>query len=113
MYYQHDGAQHHCSQVVRQYLNHKFPNQWIGHGGEQNWPPQSLVLNPLDYCVWGYIKAIVYAHNVNTRGELLQQILSAARSINNAAVLCKVTSSLVTQVKKFIQADGGHFRQLA
>jgi len=105
MYYQHDGAQPHCSQVIRQYLNHKFPNQWIGH-------QKSLDLNPLDYHVWGYMKAMVYAHKVNTRKELLQQILSAARSINNAAVLCKVTSSLVTWVRKFIQADGRHFRQL-
>ena len=32
MYYQHDGAPPHFSQVVRQYLNHKFPNQWIGCG---------------------------------------------------------------------------------
>ena len=45
--------------------------------------------------------------------ELLQQILSAAKSINNAAVLCKVTSSLVTQVRKCIQAGGGHFKILA
>jgi hypothetical protein len=26
MYYQHDGSPSHFSQVVRQYLNHKFPN---------------------------------------------------------------------------------------
>jgi hypothetical protein len=26
LYYQHDGAPLHFSQVVRQYLNHKFPN---------------------------------------------------------------------------------------
>jgi len=45
----------------------------------------------------------------NTR-ELLQQILSTAKSINNAAVLHKVTSSLVTQVRK---AEGGHFEQLS
>jgi len=33
MYYQHDGAPPHFSQVVRQYLHHKFPNRWIGRGG--------------------------------------------------------------------------------
>jgi hypothetical protein len=55
------------------------------------------------------MKAIVYAHKVNTGEELLQRILSAARNINNAAVLRKVTSSLVTRVGKCIQADGGHF----
>jgi hypothetical protein len=48
-----DGAPPHFSQVVRQYLGHKFPNRWIGRGGTQNWPPRSLDLNPLDYHVWG------------------------------------------------------------
>jgi hypothetical protein len=48
----------------------------------------------------------------NTREKLLHPIIRAARSINNAAVLCKVKSSLVTPVRKCIQADGGHFEQL-
>jgi len=113
MYYQHDTAPPHFSQVIRQYLNHKFPNQWIDHGHAQNWPPWSPDLNPLDYYVWGYMNVMVYAHKGNTREELLQQILSTARSINNTAVLHKVTSSLVTRVRKCIQADRGHFEQFA
>jgi len=64
MYYKNYGAQLHCCKVVRQYLNHKFPKQWIGRGGKQNWPPQSPDLNPLDYHVWGYVKAMVYACGV-------------------------------------------------
>jgi len=48
----------------------------------------------------------VYAQKVNTREELMKRILSAARRINSAAVLCKVTSFLVTRVRKCIQADG-------
>ena len=59
------------------------------------------------------MKTMVYAHKVNMREELLQQILSAARSINNTAVLRNVTSSPVTWVRKRIQADGGHFEQFA
>ena len=55
---------------------------------------------------------MVYAHKVNTREELLQRILSAARNINNAAVLRRVTSSVVTRLRNIIQADGGHFEQL-
>jgi uncharacterized UPF0146 family protein len=46
------------------------------------------------------------------REELFQQILSTARSINNTAVLHKVTGSLVIQDRKCMQADGGHFEQL-
>jgi len=57
------------------------------------------------------MKAMVYAHKVNTREELLQLVLGAVRSINDAAVLCNVTNSLVTRVRKCIQADGGHFEQ--
>jgi hypothetical protein len=59
------------------------------------------------------MKAMVYGHKVNTREELLQPILSAARSISNAAVLRKVTSSLVIRVRKCMEADGGHFEHLA
>jgi hypothetical protein len=33
MCYQHDGAPLHFSQVVRLYVNYKFPNRWIGRGG--------------------------------------------------------------------------------
>jgi len=113
MYYQHDRAPSGFIQVFRQYLNHKFSNRWIGLGGAQNWPPWSPDLNPSDCHVWCYVKAMVCAHKVNTREELLQQILSAARSINNAAMPLKFTSSLVTRVRKCIKADGGHFEQLA
>ena len=52
---------------------------------------------------------MVSARKVNTREKLLQQILSTARSINNVVVLHKVTSLLVTRVRKRIQTDGGHF----
>ena len=58
------------------------------------------------------MKAMVYEHKVNTREVLLHRILSAARSINNAAALRKVTSSLVTRVRKCMEADGGHFENL-
>ena len=57
------------------------------------------------------MKAMVYAHKLNTREELRRRILSAARSINKTAVLRKVTSSVVTRVRKYIQADGGHFEK--
>ena len=56
---------------------------------------------------------MVYAHKVNMTEELLQQILSDARSLNNAAVLHKFTSSVVTRVRKCIQAYGGLFEQFA
>jgi len=56
---------------------------------------------------------MVYAHKVKRRAEPLQRILSATRSMNNAEVFRKGTSSLVTRVRKCNQVDGGHFEQLA
>jgi len=41
MDYQRYEAPPYFSQVVRQCLNHKFPNLWIGRGFTQNWPPRS------------------------------------------------------------------------
>ena len=63
-------------------VNEQIPKSMDWSWRYTNWPPRSPDLNPLDYHVWGYMKAMVYEHKVNTREELLQRILSAARSIN-------------------------------
>ena len=60
LWYQHDGAPPHYSRAVQQLLNEKFKNQWIGRGGPIEWPPRSPDLNPLDFFLWGYIKALVH-----------------------------------------------------
>jgi hypothetical protein len=50
---------------------------------------------------------------MDKRKELLHRILRAARSIKDAAVLRNFTGSLVTQIRKCIKVDGGHFEQSA
>jgi hypothetical protein len=102
----------HFSWIIMQYLNQQLPNQWIGCGGAQNWPLQSPDLNLLDYNACGYVKVTAYACKVNMSDELLQWILNVTRCINNTTVLQKVTHFLVTQVRKCIQADEDHFKQL-
>jgi hypothetical protein len=90
-------------------MDHRFPNRWIGRGGAQNCPPQS----PDVFHVWGYLKTVVCACKMNTIGELLRWILSAARRRSNAAVFHKVTGVLVTTlVSKCVRTDGGHVERL-
>jgi hypothetical protein len=113
MYYSMTRHPPHFSWIIAHYLNQQFPYWWISHGIAQNWPSWSLDMNLLDYCVWGYMKAMVYACKVNMKDELLWWILSDARCINNAAVLHKVVCSLFTQVGKYTKASGSHFEQLA
>jgi hypothetical protein len=39
----------HFSRHATQYLNKLFPDQWIGRGGPQKWPPRSPDPTPLDF----------------------------------------------------------------
>jgi len=84
MYFQHDGAPPHSSHEARNFLNYRFPGRWIGRGGRHKWPARSPDLSPLDYCVWGWMKEMVYSVKVVTRDELLGRILDAADRIRNS-----------------------------
>lgn len=47
--FQQDGAPPHYSREVRDLLDEKLPDSWIGRGGPTNWPPRSPDLTPLDF----------------------------------------------------------------
>jgi hypothetical protein len=46
MFYMHDGAPFHYAQSVRDFLDRKFPNRWIGRRGPIDWPARSPDLTP-------------------------------------------------------------------
>lgn len=46
---------------VRNYLNRKFPNKWIGRGGPHDFPARTSDLTPMVYFLWCYVKNIVYS----------------------------------------------------
>ena len=74
----------HFSSEVRNFLNYHFPGRWIGRGGPHNWPARSPDLSPLDNCVWGWLKELVYIVKVGTRDALLGRIFDAADRIRNS-----------------------------
>jgi len=84
MYFQHGGAPPHSSREVRNFLSYCFPGRWIGRGGSHNWPARSTDLSPLDYCVWGWMKKLIYSVKVVTRDALLGRILDVADHIRNS-----------------------------
>jgi len=84
MYFQHDGVPPHSSREIRNFLNYRFSGQWIGRGSPHNWPARSSDLSPLDYCVWGWMKELVYSVKVVTRDALLGRISDAADRIGNS-----------------------------
>lgn len=113
MYFQHDGAPPHFRNIVRNFLNDNFPNMWIGRNGTHHWPPRSPDFNPVDYYLWGHLKAKVYDVAINSREELLERINNACVEVrNNPDMIRRAIRNITTRARKCIQRNGGHFEQL-
>lgn len=111
MWLQLDGAPAHFSHDVRNYLNRKFTNRWIGRGGSYNWPARSPGLTKMDFFKWGYIKNIVYAIPPTTRDDMKLRITNAFASIT-PAMLNNVNKSFEDRIACCIAKDGKHFEHL-
>jgi len=110
MYFQHDEAPSHYTRHVMQHLNDAFPNKWIDRGSTINWPPRSPDLTPLDFCLWGLMKSEVYRRKVDTRDELLVNILDVIVCIKEGQdALRRTTRHVFTRVAKRTDVDGGIF----
>jgi len=105
MYFQNYGAPPH-----KNFLHYRFPGRWIGCGGPYNWPARSPDLSPLDYCVWGWMKELVYSVKVVTRDALLCRILDAADRIRNSQrKLQRATRVVHNRAAACVAAGGGIF----
>jgi hypothetical protein len=58
-----------------------FPGCWVGRDGPIPWPPCSPDITPLDFFLWGYIKAIVYKTLVTSLDELKLRIVAAIETV--------------------------------
>jgi hypothetical protein len=81
MWYMHDGAPAHFSLAVRDVLNNTYHDRWIGRGGPTAWPPRSPDLNPLDFYLWGHLKALVYAAPLDNEEALHHRSVHACQTI--------------------------------
>ena len=80
--YQHDGAPPHWGSVVRQFLDEKFPDRWIGRDEPIPWSPRSPDITPLDFFFfWGYIKDRVFVTPVRDIETLKARIADVASSV--------------------------------
>ncbi|EZA47402.1 hypothetical protein X777_16327, partial [Ooceraea biroi] len=113
MWFMHDGAPAHFLLSVRRYLNRRYGERWIGRGGPVPWPPRSPDLNPLDFCVWGYAKSLVYTTDVTTPKELQHRIVDAFQQMkNDPGLFERIRGSLRRRVHRCIQVHGQHFEHL-
>ncbi|GFX41647.1 putative transposable element [Trichonephila clavipes] len=74
LWFQQDGATFHTARATIDLLKDTFGNRLISRFGPVNWPPRSCDLTPLDYCLWGYVKSLVYADKLQTLHHLEDNI---------------------------------------
>lgn len=112
-YYQHDGAPPHYASAVRDFLNNKYGDRWIGRGGPVPWPPRSPDLTPLDFFLWGEVKRRVYVEEAQSVEDLRCKIIQAFHDIRNQTdTLNLLKNSLEKRVRLCIERNGLHFEQL-
>ncbi|KAJ4434499.1 hypothetical protein ANN_23061 [Periplaneta americana] len=77
----------------------------IGRGGPVPWPPISPDFTPLDFYLWGHLKAVVYSTPVNNAEELLQRVENACQLISDNNMVFERTRAQ-NQSDSLMAADG-------
>lgn len=109
----HDGAPAHYQLAVRSHLTVTFHHRWIGWGEPRACPPRSPDLNPLDFCIWGYLKEHAYAQRVDTVDALRHRVENAFENMRENAGLCeRLRASLRRRSEACCRVHGGHFEHL-
>ncbi len=109
--FEQDGAPPNYSIPVRNYLDQKFGNNWIGRGGPTAWPPRSPDLTPLDFFLWGYVKDKFYSERIESLDHLKARITDANQQIE-PETLMKVWRNAEMRINYVIRQGGGHIEQL-
>ncbi|GFU74346.1 DUF4817 domain-containing protein [Trichonephila clavipes] len=77
LWFQQDGATCHTARATIDLLKYKFGDHLISRFGPVNRPPDLVILHPLDYFLWGYVKSLVYADKPQTLDHLEDNIRRA------------------------------------
>ena len=87
-----------------------FPWTMDRRGGPHNWPVRSPDLSQVDYCVWGWMKELVYSVKMGTPDALLGRILDAAdRTRNSQRKLQWATRAVHNRAAACVAAGRGIF----
>lgn len=111
MWLQLDGAPAHYSLMVRELLDERFQERWIGRGGPIAWPARSPDLTPLDFFLWGYVKHLVYQEPPTTRADMELRIIQAFGQIT-PEMLARVLTSFRERIRLCLHNEGAHIEQL-
>lgn len=103
-----DGAPPHWGLPVREWLNKKMPNRWMGRGSpNMPWPPRSPDLTPCDFFLWGFVKSKVYHTRPTSMQDLKDRIIQAFQEVTTE--MCRETAlAYQKRLESVLENGGGH-----
>jgi hypothetical protein len=105
--FQQDGAPTHFYSEVKDFLNRKFPEKYIGGRVPITWPPRSPDLTRLEFFFCGYIKDAVYVPPLaTTLPELAGRLTTCGLKLNTDVISAGPLSPHSTSVKCWSQKYG-------
>ncbi|CAF1145484.1 unnamed protein product [Rotaria sp. Silwood1] len=99
--FQRDGAKPHAHRLTQKWCLDKFSS----FTDENDWPPNSTDLNPLDYSIWDEFGHAINWDKVSSKGILIQKLKQAVRKIRHKVVL-EFYSSWTVRLKRILENDG-------
>ena len=104
-----DGAPSHTAVVVRRRLQELFPGLVVGIGHNIEWPPRSPDLTPLDFFLWGHIKAKVYQTPPANLQVLRRRIQDAFRELRrDRRVQRRAMDAMYQRAIRCVARNGRH-----
>ena len=104
-----DGAPPHRRRNVSDRLRELFGERVVALNHEVEWPPRSPDLTPLDFFVWGYLKARVYTTPPNNLDDLQNRITRAVDNLRqNRQMIRNAFADMLRRAQLCIQREGGH-----
>ena len=84
-----------------------FPGRVLSRFGDQNWPPRSCDLTPLDFFLWGYLKPQVYYNKPETTRALKEEIQCCINEIQ--PLLCRIVMEIFDKrMRMYMESRGDH-----
>ena len=108
----HDGAPPHWGISVRNWLNDKMLQRWMGRGSSLNmpWPPRSTDRTPCDFFLWGFVKSKVYKSRPSSVPELKERIITTFQEVTTD--LCQQTVLAYRERLHQLTENGGRHAEV-
>ena len=114
MWYLHDEAPPYFPRPVTEWLNNHFPTSGSVETAVA-WPPHSPDLSLCDFCLWGWMKQLVYGNQQRpeTIESLQQRLEVAAATVHGTpAVFLHIHVNMLRRAEVGIASQGRHFQHV-